>query len=222
MCLIQFSEEDKQRLISECDKLPPNEQDYGESDPLRNCMIAVLDYQLQGKIVERAINDHFPREALKLGIEDLSTLDTFLDNEPSDELAAKRLWGYRYSYRLNQLRYLVKMLLTYKEKHGLSNDSETLLHWAEHTEFERGFEGHIKGLGYKVFKFTQQRVGVETAVPDIWTRRFVQRVTGKEPCDRCLVKVVNEVAGLMGVSRRKLDWTIWESEQKLGKTTERS
>jgi len=215
MCRVQFSDEDRQNLISEYKNLPSHKQSYSEADPVRNCMIAVLDYQLQGKIVERAINDHFANEATRLGISDLTSLNAFLDNEASDELAAGKLWGYRYSKRVNQLRQLVKMLLDYEHSQGLSSDSEALLHWAEHSEFERDFEGHIKGLGYKVFKFMQQRVGVETAVPDIWTRHFVKRITSKEPCDVCLVNLMNEIADQMGTSRRKLDWTVWEYERQL-------
>lgn len=219
MSYVMLTEAEKAKLVAECRQLPAAKGNYLEDDSICNCMLAVLDFQMRGNIVGKAM-EYFRQEAkTKLGMESLAALNAYLEQESSDDKAAMSLWRMHHWRRVGLLRGLVRIFLEYKVAKGFTDDLRAIRDWAYHVDFEKDFQGRVRsgrwGLGFKVFKFTQQRLGVDTAVPDIWTTHFIERVTGKKLSDRCAVDILNEIADRMGTSRTLLDWAIWEYEQNL-------
>ncbi len=197
-----------QKVADSCALMPAVRRDGREEDPIKVCSLAVLDFQMRGSMVERALDHFYSEAAPELGIKSLADLDRYLASEPSDEAAAVALWGARYWTRLAILRNLMALFLNYQREHGIGSEIEAMQTWADGSQFKRDFQGKVKGLGYNMFTHMQQRLGLNTAAPTGWTCHFIEETLGKTPKDNCLVDIINATADSLGTSGANLDWRI--------------
>lgn len=196
-----------QQLVTKCESLPPAKGNYLVHDYVENLLLTVLDFQMRGTTVERAI-DHYRQHAQKeitSFIELKILLAKYPDTQEGNRQIAQYLWGYNHWKRVELLRKLV----TYFEADGVTTQ-EQLKQWASKVDFERDFKGKVKGAGFAIFKWLVMRQGVETVKPDMWIHRFIRDVLGHSVSDETAVRVLERVAREMGVKAYELDWRIWE------------
>jgi hypothetical protein len=197
-------------IFERCKELPPAKGNYLENDYVTNLLLTVLDYQLQGRIVEKAIA--FFRENRRTEIRTAGDLKGLLARYPDDQTGntrlAQYLWGYKYWNRAHQLREL----LAYFESIGVMSQ-EALRQWAGSSSFEGDFKGRIRGLGFAVYQWLVMRQGVATIKPDVHVRRFVQSIIHRSPTDDELVEALEKVATRLGLKAYELDWRIWEYQR---------
>lgn len=197
-------------ILERCKELAPAKGMYLENDYVTNLLLTVLDYQLEGRIVEKAIA--FFREKRRSGIRTAADLKGLLARYPDDQTGntrlAQYLWGYKYWNRAHQLREL----LAYFESIGVMSQ-EALRQSAGSSSFEGDFKGRIRGLGFAVYQWLVMRQGVATIKPDVHVRRFVESIIRRSPTDDELVQALEEVARRLGVKAYELDWRIWEYQK---------
>lgn len=197
-----------QKVSGACAALPLVDRDGRETDPVKVCMLAVLDFQMRGAMMERALEYFYSQAAPKLAIKSLADMESYLASDPSDEGAAVALWGARYWTRLAILRNLAAFFLAYQREHGVGDEMEAMRQWAEGAQFKRDFQGKVKGLGYNMFTHMLHRLGANTAAPTGWSCHYLEEALGKTPKDACVVDIINATADAMGVPRAQLDWRI--------------
>jgi len=197
-------------ILESCRELPPAKGNYLENDYVTNLLLTVLDYQLHGRIVEKAIM--FFQENRRTGIRTAADLKGLLARYPDDQTGntrlAQYLWGYKYWNRAHQLREL----LAYFESIGVTSQ-EALRQWAGSSSFEGDFKRQIRGLGFAVYQWLIMRQGVPTIKPDVHVRRFVESIIDRSPTDDEIVEALEEVATGLGLKACELDWRIWEYQK---------
>src|SRR5512145_2032927 len=156
------SEADIQRLIITCHSLPPAKGNYLVHDYVENLLLTVLDFQMQGTVVERAI-DYYRKHAQK-ETSDFAKLQTLIAQHPNTQEGnrkiAQYLWGYNHWKRVELLRRLI----AYFEVTQITTQ-EQLKQWATDVDFEQDFKGKVKGAGFAIFKWLVMRQGIETIKP---------------------------------------------------------
>ncbi len=197
-------------IFERCKELAPAKGMYLEDDYVTNLLLTVLDYQLHGRIVEKAIA--FFQENRRDEIRTAGHLKGLLARYPDDQAGntrlAQYLWGYKYWNRARQLREL----LAYFESIGVTSQ-KVLKRWAQFSNFDRDFRGRIPGLGFAVYQWLVMRQGVATIKPDVHVRRFVESIIHRSPTDDELVQALEEVATGLGLKAYELDWRIWEYQK---------
>ena len=205
----KYSDSDLRSLITKCKALPPSSDNYLVNDYVENLLLTVLDFQLQGVIVGRAID--YYRQHTKKEIANFTALKNllarYLDTREENQKIAQYLWGYNYWNRVELLRKLV----AYFEAQGVTTQ-EQFKRWASKADFERDFKGKIKGAGLAIFQWLVMRQGVETIKPDIWIHRFLYEVLGYSVSDETAIELLETVALELGVKAYELDWRIWEHQ----------
>ncbi|HML22333.1 MAG TPA: hypothetical protein PKD09_11840 [Aggregatilinea sp.] len=203
-----------QRLVTECRRLPPAQGNYLVHDYVENLLLTVLDFQMTGTTVGRAM-DYYWRHA-RIKISDFAALKKLLascpDTKEGNLQIAQYLWGYNYWNRVELLRRLV----TYFEIRGVTTQ-EQLQEWATKVDFEKDFEGKVKGAGFAIFKWLVMRQGVETIKPDMWIHRFIYDVLGYSVSDAIAVESLEKAARETGIKVYELDWRIWEYQRSRNK-----
>lgn len=210
MTYAHLSEIDFQRLVARCRSLPPAKGNYLVNDYVENLLLTVLDFQMHGIAVERAMH-HYRQHAQKeiTGFAELKTLlSQYPDNREGNLLIAQYLWGYNHWKRVELLRRLV----AYFESNNVITN-EQLKQWASKVNFETDFKGKVKGAGFAIFKWLLIRLGVETVKPDIWIHRFIRDTLGYSVSDETAVEVLEQVAQAIGIKAYELDWRIWEYQR---------
>lgn len=197
-------------ILERCRELPPAKGNYLENDYVTNLFLTVLDYQLQGRIVEKAIVffQENRRAEIRTATDLKRLLARYADDEVGNTRLAQYLWGYKYWNRAHQLREL----LAYFESIGVTSQ-KALKEWAESSSFEKDFKGRIPGLGFAIYQWLVMRQGVETIKPDVHIRRFVESIIHRSPTDDELVEALEKVARLLGLKAYELDWRIWEYQK---------
>ncbi len=194
-------------LVTRCHSLPPAKGNYLVDDYVENLLLTVLDFQMHGTAVSRAIE--YYRLHRKQEIVDFNTLANLLQGFPDTKegnlQAAQYLWGYKMWNRVELLR----RFMDYFEERGITTQDQ-LKEWATQADFKRDFEGKIKGAGYAIFQWLVMRQGVETVKPDIWIHRFIQETLGYDVTDTAAVRLIERVAQELGIKAYELDWRIWE------------
>ncbi len=207
---IPLSNLEFQQLVTKCGSLPPAKGNYLVHDYVENLLLTVLDFQMRGTTVERAI-DHYRQHAQKeianfIKLKNL--LAKYPDTQEGNRQIAQYLWGFNHWKRVELLRKLA----AYFEANGVTTQ-EQLKQWAAKVDFERDFKGKVKGAGFAIFKWLVMRQGVETVKPDMWIHRFIQDVLGHSVSDETAVEVLERVAQEIGVKAYELDWRIWEYQR---------
>ncbi len=207
----QRESNDIARIIAAASTLPPAEQDYTEDDFVMNLFETVLDYQLHTTAVVNAL-EHYRTRLW----DDLRTIDdveavmaSFDDDRHGNTALAQHLWGYRLWTRAHQLRDLVAFFRSV----GVG-DQPALERWAERAEFERDFQGKVKGLGPAVFQWLVMRQGIDTVKPDVHVHRFITAAIGRTASDTEVIELVTRAAAEMRIPARELDWRIWEASRR--------
>jgi hypothetical protein len=202
----KYSDWDFQRVLIKCRSLPPVFVNYLVYDYVENLLLTVLDFQLRGTTIERAMN--YYHQHAQAEIPNFTALKNLLaahpDTHQGNQQLAQYLWGYNYWNRIELLRRLV----TYFEARNVTNQAQ-LKQWASAANFERDFKGKIKGAGLAIFQWLVMRQGVETVQPDTWIHRFIHDVLGYTVSDETAVELLEEVAQEIGIKAYELDWRIW-------------
>jgi hypothetical protein len=107
---------------------------------------------------------------------------------------------------------MLRDLVDYFDGTGV-RDQQSLLAWAAGSDFQRDFEGKVKGLGLAAYKALVMRLGVDTVKPDTHVRRFVEAAIGRRAPDTEVVTLVEAAAGELGLPAADLDWRIWEYQR---------
>ena len=66
-------------------------------------------------------------------------------------------------------------------------------------------------MAFAVYKWLVMRLGVETVKPDMWIKRWLLHVTGREFGDAEAVAVLERAAREIGRKANRLDWAIWDT-----------
>jgi hypothetical protein len=206
----KLSEPDIQRLVIKCRDLPSAKGNYLVHDYVENLLLTVLDFQMRGVTVERAM-EHYWQHARKeitnfVALHDL--LAKYPDSREGNQQVAQYLWGYNHWKRVELLR----RLLLYFEAQRLITQ-EQLKQWAFQADYERDFKGQVKGAGFAIFKWLVMRQGIETVKPDMWIHRFIRDILGYAVSDETAVEALEQVAQEIGVKAYELDWRIWEYQR---------
>jgi hypothetical protein len=142
-------------------------------------------------------------------------LDRFADTKEGNKEASQYLWGNYHWTRVALLRRFMEFLTSINV-----SDQPSLHAWAKTADFERDFQGKVKGLSIAVFHWLLLRCGVSTIKPDIWVINFAKRILGKRISEKMLVKAFTEIAPLVGESLETIDLTIWHFEKMAMATTD--
>jgi len=205
-----ISETDVEKAAAAASALPPVEASYLETDFIMNLFETVLDYQMNTKAVVNALQHY--RDNRWDEVRTLDDLDDVLarfdDDQAGNTDLAQWLWGYNLWTRAHQLRDLS----LYFRSIGVI-DQGSLHRWAQRADFNRDFEGRVRGLGIAVFQWLVMRQGVETIKPDVHVRRFAEGAVGRPLSDSELIEVVTRAAEVLGVKAYELDWRIWEASR---------
>ena len=190
--------------------IPPAQGTYIEEDYILNLMETVLDYQLDTKVVVRALEHYREHHWNELRTrEDLRELFARYPEDKEGNLAlAQFLWGYNHWTRAQQLRDLTSFF----RKVGVV-DQESLRAWTSRSTFKGDFEGKVKGLGIAVYQWLVMRQGVDTVKPDVHVRRLAEGAVGRPLSDADVVEVVTRAAHELGKKAYELDWAIWEASR---------
>ena len=205
-----------QRLVAQSRVLPPAQSAAAinfEHDFIVNVLSTVLDIQMSTTAVLRALEHFKARHGARIrGMGDLrQVLRRFADDQPGNTALAQYLWGYNLWTRAHILRDLVD----YFDALGV-RDQESLRAWAASSDFQRDFEGKVKGLGLAAYKALVMRMGVDTVKPDTHVRRFVEAAIGRRTTDVGAVTLVEAAARELGLPAAELDWRIWEYQRRGG------
>ena len=207
---VSLSTADFEKLVAKCKSLPPAKESNRSTDYVENLFLTVLDYQMKGIVVKRAI------EHAKSVVSDYAGLKRLIaqypDTKEGNLVAAQHLWGYNHWKRFGLLR----QLLAFFEERKVTTQDE-LEKWVQDADFEQDFKGKIKGLAFTLFKWLQVRQGIETVKPDIWVHRFIEDMVGYAVSDEVAVEALERVAKELGVHAPELDIRIWEYQRSLHK-----
>lgn len=202
-----ITHDDVARVALASSSLPAATGNYVETDYILNLLETVLDYQMNTKVVVKALQ-HFNSHRW-LEIRTLDALEgvfaQFTDDKEGNTALAQYLWGYNHWTRSHQLRDLAGFLRSVG-----AVDQEALKAWAEQSDFKRDFEGRVKGLGIAVYQWLVMRQGVDTVKPDVHLWRFAEAAVGRPLSDLDVVEVVTRAAEQIGIDAYELDWRIWE------------
>lgn len=208
---LMINEDEFGRIVDRCRDLPKPEGYYIENDYICNLFLTVLDFQMAGTTVSRAMSHY--RENRWDEVRDFESLRQLLSEYPDDEqgntVIAQFLWGYRYWNGVSLLRRLISF---FQSIDVISQDA--LRHWSRTRDYEKDFKGKVPGMGYAIYKWLVMRQGVETVKPDVHVRRFVESVISRRLKDQELVAVLEEVAARLDLKAYELDWRIWEYQRQ--------
>jgi hypothetical protein len=190
--------------------VPPAKESYLEDDFVMNLMETVLDYQMDTKVVVKALEHYKDQRWAEIRTrEDLRSIFARFPEDKEGNLAlAQYLWGYNHWTRAQQLRDLTVFL----RRVGVV-DQDSLKAWATNSNFKKDFEGQVKGLGIAVYHWLVMRQGVDTVKPDVHVRRFAEAAVGRPLRDEEVVEVVTRSAHRLGMKAYELDWAIWEASR---------
>lgn len=202
-----YSEDDFQRVVAKCREIPAAESDFLVEDYVDNMLLTVLDFQMRGTTVARAM-EYFSRHA-RGEINSFDTLKNLLAHYPDTQEGNRQLAQYLWGYNLWTRAELLRRLLVYFEAQGVTTQ-KALQAWAADADYVRDFKGQVKGAGYAIFQWLVMRQGVETVKPDVWLHRFMQEVLGYSVRDEVVVELLKEVALELEIKAYDLDWRIWK------------
>ena len=206
-----ITEQEFTLIVQKCQDLPPAKGMYLEHDFISNLFLTVLDFQMHGTTVGKAM-EHYKKH-LWNEIRSLDQLKGFLANYPDDKKGntqiSQCIWGNKHWLRISYLRKLVAFF----ESIGIRTQ-EALTEWARTSDFEKDFKDKIHGLSFAVYKWLVMRQGVETVKPDVHLTRFVKSIVHHDFSERELVEVLEKVAKHLGIKAYELDWKIWEYQSK--------
>jgi hypothetical protein len=221
------SEEFQKLLIATAD-LPFIRQTRGPTHYLLDVMETTLNLHIQEPVVVNALNYFQKRhnqsvsatqqvqtQCIHTHAELQMALDRFADTKEGNKEASQYLWGNYHWTRVALLRRFMEFLTSINVA-----DQPSLHAWAKAADFERDFQGKVKGLGIAVFHWLLLRCGVSTIKPDIWVINFAKRILGKRISEKLLVKAFAEIAPLVGESLETIDLTIWHFEKMAMATTD--
>ena len=184
-----------------------------EHDFILNVLTTVLDIQMSTTAVVRAL-EHFQAkhgDRIRVMADLRRVLGSLSDDQQGNTTLAQYLWGYNLWTRAHMLRDLVD----YFDGIGVQ-DQESLRAWAGGSDFQKDFEGKVKGLGLAAYKSLMMRQGVDTVKPDTHVRRFVESAIGRRASDAEVVRLVEDAAREVGLPAADLDWRIWEHQRRGG------
>jgi hypothetical protein len=199
------SSQDVERLVAACRSLAAARGEYREADFVTNLLATVVDFQMRTTTVVRAI-EHFKTHRWDeiRDTDDLTRLlERYPDTKDGNTAFAQYLWGYNLWTRAQLLRGLVRYFDMIDVR-----DQQALTTWAAASDYQRDFQGRVKGLGFAVYKWLVMRQGVETVKPDVHVRRFVEAALGRPLADACVVEAVERAAKKLGLQANALDWAI--------------
>jgi hypothetical protein len=205
----KLSEVAYRRILQKCKNLPPSKGNYLCNDFMENLFLTVLDFQMQGSVVEKAINNY--RRNTRREIPDFARLKNLLSQYPDTKEG--NLWVAQYLWRYNHWKRveLLRKFVTYLEANGVTNQDQ-LKDWAAKADFENDFKGRIKGAGLAIFKWLVMRQGVETIKPDTWVHRFIEDTIGYPVTNEAAIETLEQIAKEIDVKAYELDWRIWEHQ----------
>ncbi len=218
--------EDFQLLLIATADLPFLHQTRAKTDYMEDVMETTLNLHIQEPVVINALNyfkrHHNPPPSHQSQSSVISThwqlvnvLNGFADTKEGNKAAAQFLWGNFHWTRVELLRKFLVFLSSINV-----TDQPSLHAWAKQADFERDFQGKVRGLGIAVFHWLLIRCGVPSVKPDIWVISFAQRVLGKRVSEKKLVQAFTEIAPLIGESMQTIDLTLWYFEKLAMATTD--
>lgn len=207
-----LSPEQFQQLLIATANLPFIHLERPETDFILQVLETPINLQMRAEVVVKAL-DHFRRHVqAQHGIHTFDDLQTALarypDTEAGNKEAAQWLWNNQHWTRVELLRRFMAFL-----KQNDLTDLDKLTAWAHQADFERDFQGQVKGMGRAAYNWLLLRLGVQVIKPDVWVLNFGERILGKRIPDEKLLNALMEIAPLVGVTPIDLDRTLWHHER---------
>jgi hypothetical protein len=206
-----ITQQEYDSIFKECKNLPPAKGDYLVNDYIENIFATVLDFMLKGQTLEKAGAYYEDNRWNEIRTHDdlKKLLSLYPDNKEGNTALALYLWNHKYWTRVSLMRKLVSFF----ESVGITSQ-ETLMKWANNSNFEDDFKGKISGMGYAIFQWLVMRQGIETIKPDRHVRRFVESIIHRsDVTDEDLVVSLEQVATELRLKAYELDWRIWEYQK---------
>jgi len=212
---VRVSEGEIDLILERCRSLSGAKGNYLEADFIRNLFLTVLDFQMHGRSVEKAIQFYTDHAWDKIrSIDELQALlSMYPDDKDGNTEVAQVLWGNKHWTRIGLLRRLVEFF-----KELRIENQERLRDWATTSDYNRDFKGRIPGMGLAIYNWLVMRQGVEKVKPDVHLHRFVKNTIGRTFSDADLADTLQEVARRMSLKAYELDWRIWEHQRGQGWT----
>lgn len=207
-----LSPEQFQQLLIATANLPFIHLERPETDFILQVLETPINLQMRAEVVVKAL-DHFRQNVqAQHGIHTFDDLQTALaryaDTEAGNKECAAWLWNNQHWTRVELLRRFMAFL----KNHDLT-DLDKLTAWAHQADFERDFQGQVKGMGRAAYNWLLLRLGVQTLKTDVWVLNFGERILGKRIPDEKLLNALMEIAPLAGVTPIDLDRTLWHHER---------
>lgn len=207
-----LSPEQFQQLLIATANLPFIHLERPETDFILQVLETPINLQMRAEVVVKAL-DHFRQNVqAQHGIHTFDDLQTALarypDTEAGNKEAAQWLWNNQHWTRVELLRRFMDFL----KNHDLT-DLDKLTAWAHQADFERDFQGQVKGMGRAAYNWLLLRLGIQVIKPDVWVLNFGERILGKRIPDEKLLNALMDIAPLAGVTPIDLDRTLWHHER---------
>jgi hypothetical protein len=173
-----LSTQELQLLQKACDKLEDG-PDYRCTDYVSNVLLTALDFQMQVKLVNNAM-EYFDKNHDIRNHQELRKLaNSFACTQPGNTKLANNLWNNNHWSRAKFLR----MILDHFDARGI-RDQPSLKCWVNSAIFERDVERQFKteehSIGYTIFQWLRLRVDIDTIKPDLHLFRFVSDTIGRD------------------------------------------
>ena len=148
-----------QQLLIATANLPFIHLERPETDFILQVLETPINLQMRAEVVVKAL-DHFRQNVqVQHGIHTFTDLEQVLKTYPDTEAGNKEyaawLWNNQHWTRIELLRRFMAFL----KRHDLT-DLDKLTAWAHKANFERDFQGQVKGMGLAAFNWLLLRLGV--------------------------------------------------------------
>lgn len=207
-----LSPEQFQQLLIATANLPFIHLERREADFILQVLETPINLQMRAEVVVKALNHFRQNVQVQHGIHTFTDLEqalkTYPDTEADNKECAAWLWNNQHWTRVELLRRFLAFL-----KHHDLTDLDKLTTWAHQADFERDFQGQVKGMGMAAYNWLLLRMGVQAIKPDVWVLNFGERILGKRIPDEKLLNALMEIAPLVGVTPIDLDRTLWHHER---------
>jgi hypothetical protein len=138
----------------------------------------------------------------------LEQLVEIIDTRGCDHLMA--LWEYRDRERVIRLRDLTLKFIGLKSDMGLSDDMETLKHWAQAATVEGSKSFGVRGVGIATYQYLRILSGIDTVKPDVHLKQAVKDATDRQCSDLHVIALIEAASRRMEIPARKLEYAIWK------------
>lgn len=120
---------------------------------------------------------------------------------------------YRDEQRAQTLRDAVQYMLAVQDDYPGDTEVERLHAWAHAVTPEDSKKVGVRGFGLAAFQYMRMLFGAQTAKPDVYIKRFVSDIIGRNVSDLKALELLEAAAQQTGLPLRQVDKAIWDEQE---------